>query len=133
MFVPEDKLEAWDKTNKALVSVAQAVYSYQSDKESTALRSPWHRVRSQWTSLHPRSVSIPSHSILGRPNPSSSGANAIWVHQTQPDGTLSLVKEVKSIREEDGPRHAVVSENGKCVYSVTEHSESLGLHVSGWS
>ena len=47
-----------------------------------------------------------------------SGANAIWVHQTQPDGTLTLVKEVKSAREEDGPRHAVVSANGKCLYAV---------------
>lgn len=54
-----------------------------------------------------------------------SGANAIWVHQTQPDGTLELVKEVKSAREEDGPRHAVVSANGKCLYAVSSAATRL--------
>ncbi|KAJ9102495.1 hypothetical protein QFC21_002895 [Naganishia friedmannii] len=54
---------------------------------------------------------------------------------TQPDGSLELVKEVKSIREGDGPRHAVVSSNGRSqfvdVYDITEqglsyvHSSSL--------
>ena len=53
------------------------------------------------------------------------GANAIWVHQMQPDGTLELVKEVKSARDEDGPRHAVVSANGKCLYAVSSLSMPL--------
>ena len=37
-------------------------------------------------------------------------------------GYLTLLSDTQSPRENDGPRHVVVSPNGKFLYSVTEHS-----------
>jgi carboxy-cis,cis-muconate cyclase len=39
-------------------------------------------------------------------------------------GHLSLLSDTKSPREHDGPRHVVISPDGRVLYSVTEHSES---------
>ncbi|GHJ87651.1 hypothetical protein NliqN6_4053 [Naganishia liquefaciens] len=94
LFVPQDQLEGWDKTNKALRYGAHGI------------------------EFDPN----------GRAYIPDLGANAIWVHQMQPDGTLELVKEVKSARDEDGPRHAVVSANGKCLYAVTEHTQFVDVY-----
>lgn len=63
--------------------------------------------------------------VQGRAYVPDLGANAIWVHQPSAagDGSLELLAKVDSPREHDGPRHAVVSKDGKMVYAVTEHSE----------
>ena len=37
-------------------------------------------------------------------------------------GHLTLLSDTKSPRAHDGPRHVVVSPDGKVLYSVTEHS-----------
>lgn len=37
---------------------------------------------------------------------------------------LEFVSEIKSVRADDGPRHAVVSADGERLYVVTEHSQS---------
>jgi carboxy-cis,cis-muconate cyclase len=42
-------------------------------------------------------------------------------------GHLSLLSDTKSPREHDGPRHVVISPDGRVLYSVTEHSESYLL------
>jgi carboxy-cis,cis-muconate cyclase len=38
-------------------------------------------------------------------------------------GRLTLLADVKSPRENDAPRHAIASPDGKLLYCVTEHSE----------
>lgn len=91
VYVPEDELEGWDKTNKAL---RYGSHGIEFDNK-------------------------------GRAYVPDLGANAIWVHQPSAvgDGTLELLTKVVSPREQDGPRHAVVSRDGKALYAVTEHSK----------
>jgi DNA-binding beta-propeller fold protein YncE len=53
-----------------------------------------------------------------------SGLNSIWIYNFDPHTkSLEFLTEVKSLQPDDGPRHAVVSEDGKRLYVVTEHSE----------
>ena len=44
-------------------------------------------------------------------------------------GQLILLSDTPSPRAHDGPRHVVVAPNGKTLYSVTEHSESLSPSI----
>jgi len=43
-------------------------------------------------------------------------------------GHLTLLSENKSPREHDGPRHLVVSPDGKILYSVTEHTSFIDVY-----
>ncbi|OAV94709.1 hypothetical protein PTTG_04220 [Puccinia triticina 1-1 BBBD Race 1] len=52
------------------------------------------------------------------------GHNSIWMYKFDVQKkTLEFSAEVKSLHAEDGPRHAVISEDGERLYVVTEHSE----------
>lgn len=57
------------------------------------------------------------------------GENCIWIHQAQPDGTLTLVDKHVSSRPHDGPRHAVVGrgETSKVLYAVSLRRWSFTL------
>ncbi len=80
------------------------------------------------TSCFPSSHSLssslsspPLFSLLyhSRNVPFLSGLNCIHIHQLLPSGHLEYVTKVMSPRKEDGPRHVVVSKDGKRVYAVS--------------
>lgn len=57
------------------------------------------------------------------------GHNSIFMYEVDPHTkTLSLLTETKSPRPHDGPRHCVVSEDGKWLYVVTEHTQFVDLY-----
>jgi len=43
-------------------------------------------------------------------------------------GHLSLLSDTKSPREHDGPRHVVISPDGRVLYSVTEHTSFVDVY-----
>jgi len=57
------------------------------------------------------------------------GRNSIWMYQLDADKkALKFLSEVKSVRADDGPRHAVVSADGRRLYVVTEHTSRVDLY-----
>ncbi|KAH9810294.1 Lactonase, 7-bladed beta-propeller-domain-containing protein [Melampsora americana] len=57
------------------------------------------------------------------------GHNSIFMYQVDPETkTLSPISETKSPRPHDGPRHCVISEDGKWLYGVTEHTQYVDLY-----
>ncbi|PLW46573.1 hypothetical protein PCANC_06137 [Puccinia coronata f. sp. avenae] len=57
------------------------------------------------------------------------GLNSIWIYNFDPHTkSLEFLTEVKSLQPDDGPRHAVVSEDGKRLYVVTEHTSRVDLY-----
>lgn len=57
------------------------------------------------------------------------GRNSIWMYQLDAEKkALEFVSEIKSVRADDGPRHAVVSADGERLYVVTEHTSRVDLY-----
>ncbi|WAQ90303.1 hypothetical protein PtA15_12A291 [Puccinia triticina] len=57
------------------------------------------------------------------------GHNSIWMYKFDVQKkTLEFSAEVKSLHAEDGPRHAVISEDGERLYVVTEHTSRVDLY-----
>ncbi|EGG10784.1 uncharacterized protein MELLADRAFT_93461 [Melampsora larici-populina 98AG31] len=57
------------------------------------------------------------------------GHNSIFMYEVDPDTkTLRLITETKSPRPHDGPRHCVISEDGRWLYVVTEHTQFIDLY-----
>jgi len=57
------------------------------------------------------------------------GRNSIWMYQLDAHKkALKFLSEVMSVRADDGPRHAVVSADGRRLYVVTEHTSRVDLY-----
>jgi carboxy-cis,cis-muconate cyclase len=53
----------------------------------------------------------------------NSGTNSIFMYTVdRKSGNLTLLSNTQSPRENDAPRHVIISPDGGVLYSVTEHS-----------
>ncbi|MBW0524104.1 hypothetical protein O181_063819 [Austropuccinia psidii MF-1] len=57
------------------------------------------------------------------------GHNSIWVYKLNRQAShLDFIYQHKSLHQNDGPRHCVVSEDGKRLYVVTEHTSRVDVY-----
>ncbi|POW15289.1 hypothetical protein PSTT_02256 [Puccinia striiformis] len=57
------------------------------------------------------------------------GHNSIWVYSlNSQERSLEFSSEVKCLQPGDGPRHSVISEDGRRMYVITEHTSRVDLY-----
>jgi carboxy-cis,cis-muconate cyclase len=134
LFVPEDDLEQADKTPGALVSFFPIIYLLilELSRVTRGNRPMVPMVlqsrpedRHSYRTCTYFYYCIFSDILLLRLCGAPSGTNSILMYDVDDEsGRLTMLSETRSPRENDGPRHAIVSPNGTILYCITEHSVS---------